>query len=60
MEITSGHKMVLSKATGKAKLEISRHKDPVMDNILVINSISGGKTYKNTWITQKEDTLKQK
>jgi hypothetical protein len=54
MKITSGHKMILSKNNSKSKIEISRHKDPIMDNILLINSLSGSKTYKNTWITEKD------
>lgn len=54
MEISSGHKIILSKNNSKSKIEISRHKDPIMDNILLINSLSGSKTYKNTWITEKD------
>ena len=54
MNIGKGAKMILAKPNNKSKIEISRHKDPIMDNILLINSLSGSKTYKNTWITEKD------
>lgn len=53
MEIPHGFKMVLSKISGKSNVEITRHNDPIMDNILVVNSLEG-KKYNNSWITEKD------
>ena len=53
MEISKGFKLVLTKIKGKSSIEITRHKDPVMDNILIINSI-GSTRYENTWIIEKD------
>jgi len=53
MKIEKGYKLCLSKEKGKTKIEITRHKDPVMDNFLIINSI-GSTRYENTWIIEKD------
>jgi hypothetical protein len=53
MDISVGFKLVLNKSKGKSSVEISRHKDPVMDNILIVNSI-GSTRYEDTWIIEKD------
>jgi hypothetical protein len=53
MEISYGFKLVITKAKGKSSIEISRHLDPVMDNILIVNSI-GSTRYEDTWIIEKD------
>jgi hypothetical protein len=53
MDISKGFKLVLNKSKGKSSIEISRHNDPVMDNILIVNSI-GSTRYDNTWIIEKD------
>jgi hypothetical protein len=53
MEIPQGKKLILSKEKGRVKIEIKRHKDPIMDNILVINSI-GNRSYEDNWIIEKD------
>ena len=53
MKIENGYKLCLTKEKGKTKIEITRHKNPVMDNILIVNSI-GSTRYDNTWIIEKD------
>jgi hypothetical protein len=53
IEIPVGKKIILSKEKGRVKIEIKRHKDPIMDNILVINSI-GNRSYEDNWIIEKD------
>ncbi len=53
MEIPIGFKMVLSRAKGKTQIEITRHKDPIMDNMLIVNSI-GSKAYTDSWVIEKD------
>jgi hypothetical protein len=53
MDISKGFKLVLNKSKGKSSIEIARHNDPVMDNILVVNSI-GSTRYEDTWIIEKD------
>ena len=53
MNIEKGYKLCLSKEKGRSIIEISRHKDPVMDNILILNSI-GSTRYEDTWIIEKD------
>ena len=53
MKIEKGYKLCLSKEKGKTKIEITRHKNPVMDNFLIINSI-GSTRYEDTWIIEKD------
>lgn len=54
MKLESGQKIILSKKEGKSKIQISRHEDPILDNIMVVNSLSGGKAFTNTWITEQD------
>lgn len=53
MNIEKGYKLCLSKEKGRSIIEITRHKDPVMDNILILNSI-GSTRYEDTWIIEKD------
>lgn len=53
MNIKKGEKMILSKPSSKSRIEITRHKDPVLDHILLVNSI-GSKKFDNSWIIQKD------
>ena len=53
MIIEKGHKLVISKENVKAHVEIARHKQDYMDNILVINSI-GSKRFEDVWIIEKD------
>lgn len=53
LEIPTGKKIILSKEKGRVKIEIKRHKDPIMDNILIVNSI-GNRSYQDNWIIEKD------
>ena len=53
MNIEKGKKIIASKPNSKSRIEIKRHKDPIMDNILVLNSI-GSMRYSNNWIMEKD------
>lgn len=53
IEIPKGKKIIIFKEKGRVKIEIKRHKDPIMDNILIVNSI-GSKTYEDNWIIEKD------
>ena len=53
MEIKKGFKVVFEKNSGRSSIEITRHKDPIMDNILVVNNV-GSTKYKNTLIIEKD------
>jgi len=53
MEIKKGFKAVFEKKGGRYHIEITRHKDPIMDNILIVNSV-GSTKYENTWIIEKD------
>ena len=53
MKIEKGYKLCLSKEKGRTKIEITRHKSPIMDNILIVNSI-GSTRYEDTWIIEKD------
>jgi len=54
MYIEKGTKMILSKPDSKSKIEISWHIDPILDNIMIVNSLSGAKSFKNAWITEQD------
>ena len=41
MKIEKGYKLCLSKEKGKTKIEITRHKNPVMDNFLIKHPLLG-------------------
>jgi hypothetical protein len=53
MRIERGTKIVLSKNSKASNIEISRHKDPILDHILLVNSI-GSKKFVNSWIIEKD------
>lgn len=53
MKLEKGSKIIIKKATGKSSVEIKRHKDPIMDNIYVVNTI-GSTKYKDSWITEND------
>lgn len=53
MIIEKGYKLVISKESGKAHVEITRHKESYMSNILIIKSI-GSKRYEDVWIIEKD------
>jgi hypothetical protein len=55
MEYKIGNRdmMVFSKVDSKSKIEITRHRDPVLDHILLVNSI-GSKKFDNSWIIEKD------
>ena len=53
MNLEEGFKMVISREKGKAYVEITRHKESYMSNILIINSF-GSKRYEETWIIEKD------
>jgi hypothetical protein len=53
MEILKGFKMIFTKPKGKSQVEITRHPDPIMDNILVVNRISNKKK-EMSWIIEKD------
>ncbi len=53
MEILEGYKMVFTKPGGRSRVEISRHEDPIMDNMLVVNRIYNKKK-ERSWIIEKD------
>jgi hypothetical protein len=53
MNLEDGFKIVISREKGKSYIEITRHKDSYMRNILIINSF-GSKRYEGTWIIEKD------
>lgn len=53
LEIEIGSKAIFNKESGKSTIEISRHKDPILSHILIVNSI-GSKRYDNSWIIEKD------
>jgi hypothetical protein len=53
MNIEKGTKILLSKPSGRSNIEISRHKDPILDHILLVDSIGSNK-FNNSWIVQKD------
>lgn len=53
MNLEEGFKMVISREKGKSYVEITRHKESYMSNILIINSF-GSKRYEGTWIIEKD------
>lgn len=53
MEIPKGKKIILAKEGSKTTIEIKRHRESYMDNILIINSI-GNKKYEDVWIIEKD------
>lgn len=55
MNIEKGKKIIASKPNSKSSVEITRHKDPILDHILLVNSI-GSKKFDNSWIVQKDLT----
>jgi hypothetical protein len=52
VKIEKGKKLVAKRPSGKSTVEITRHKDPIMDNILVVNRISKEKD--SSWIIEKD------
>lgn len=52
MKIDYGQKLIAKKPTGKSIVEITRHEDPIMDNILVVKRKS--KNEGNSWIIEKD------
>lgn len=53
MEISKGDKIILKKPNGRTFIEITRHEDPIMDNILVVSTL-GGKKQKDSLIIEKD------
>lgn len=53
MDIPKGKKLLIFNDEGKPKIEIKRHKDLTMHNILILNSI-GNMKYNNNWIVEKD------
>jgi len=53
MSVERGFKIVLYNENGKARVEIKKHKDEYMENILIVQSI-GSKKYEDVWIIQKD------
>lgn len=52
MKIDYGKKIVADRPSGKSRIEISRHPDSIMNNILVVNRI--GKEKESSWIIEKD------
>lgn len=52
MEIKKGQKLLAKKTSGTSYVEITRHPDPIMDNILVVNRI--GRNKEHSWIIEKD------
>lgn len=53
MSIGKKGKLILEKKGTKNTIEIKRHRESYMDNILIINSI-GSKKYEDVWIIEKD------
>jgi len=52
VKIDYGKKIVADRPSGKSRIEISRHPDSIMNNILVVNRI--GKEKESSWIIEKD------
>ena len=52
MKIEYGEKIIGKKPSGKSAIEITRHQDPIMDNILIVKWI--GKNNELSWIIEKD------
>lgn len=52
MKIDYGKKIVSERPSGKSRIEISRHPDPIMDNILIVTRT--GKEKESSWIIEKD------
>jgi len=53
MNLEKGFKMLITKEKGRSSIEIKKHKESHMDNILIVNSI-GSKKYEDVWIIEKD------
>ena len=52
MNLEYGEKIIAEKPSGNIRVEIVRHPDPIMDNILIVNRIGRKKEY--SWIIEKD------
>ncbi len=53
MNLERGFKMLITKEKGRSSIEIKKHEESHMDNILILNSI-GTTRYEDTWIIEKD------
>ena len=53
MNILKGFKIIFTKPKGKTQVEITRHPDSIMNNILVVNRIYNKKK-EMSWIIEKD------
>jgi hypothetical protein len=51
--IERGKKVILSTPNGRSSVEVKFHMDPILDNIVIINSTKN-KKYENVWIISKD------
>lgn len=51
--ITKGQKIICSNPKGTSSVELKFHSDPVLDHIIVINSLKS-KKYNDTWIIEAD------
>jgi len=54
MEIGKKQKLIYKKGNGRGHVEIYRHKDPIMDNIIIFNSVDGNTKFDNSWVIEKD------
>ena len=54
MEIGKKQKLIYKKENGRGHVEIYRHKDPIMDNIIILNGVNGNTKFDNTWVIEKD------
>jgi hypothetical protein len=52
VKIDYGKKIVANRPSGKSRIEISRHPNSIMDNILIVNRI--GKEKESSWMIEKD------
>ena len=54
MEIGKKEKLIYKKKNGRGHVEIYRHKDPIMDNIIILNGVDGNTRFEDTWVIEKD------
>ena len=51
--IVKGQKIICSTLNGKSSVELKFHTDPVLNNIITVNSLKS-KKYQDTWIIEQD------
>lgn len=51
--IVKGQKIICSTPNGKSAVELKFHQDPILNNIITVNSLKS-KKYQDTWIIEQD------